>query len=74
MAGMAEFVTKYTAIVFKPFKGEVVDGIVGDVTKVLLYQTCQGDEADRQAERVLRGCRTVVVFRFEYCESSLGQI
>lgn len=34
MAGQAEFVTRYTAIVFKPFKGEVVDGVVGNVTKV----------------------------------------
>ena len=32
--GQAEFVTKYRAIVFKPFKGEVVDGVVNNVNKV----------------------------------------
>jgi len=32
--GQAEFVTTYRAIVFKPFKGEVVDGIVGEVNKM----------------------------------------
>lgn len=32
--GQAEFVTKYRAIVFKPFKGEVVDGVVTNVNKV----------------------------------------
>jgi DNA-directed RNA polymerase II subunit RPB7 len=34
MAGQAEFITRYTAIVFKPFKGEVMDGVVGNVNKV----------------------------------------
>jgi DNA-directed RNA polymerase subunit E'/Rpb7 len=33
-SGQAEFVTRYRAIVFKPFKGEVVDGVVGNVNKV----------------------------------------
>ena len=32
--GQAEFITRYRAIVFKPFKGEVVDGIVHNVTRV----------------------------------------
>lgn len=35
-SGQAEFVTKYRAIVFKPFKGEVVDGVVNTVNKVYL--------------------------------------
>lgn len=35
--GQAEFVTRYRAIVFKPFKGEVVDGVVKNVNKVRLY-------------------------------------
>lgn len=35
--GQAEFVTRYRAIVFKPFKGEVVDGVVNNVLKVTLY-------------------------------------
>ena len=34
-SGQAEFVTRYRAIVFKPFKGEVVDGVVSTVNKVL---------------------------------------
>ena len=33
-SGQAEFVTRYRAIVFKPFKGEVVDGVVNNVSKV----------------------------------------
>ncbi|KAI0041828.1 hypothetical protein FA95DRAFT_1548271 [Auriscalpium vulgare] len=33
-SGQAEFVTRYRAIVFKPFKGEVVDGVVSNVTRM----------------------------------------
>lgn len=33
-SGQAEFITRYRAIVFKPFKGEVVDGVVASVNKV----------------------------------------
>lgn len=36
-SGQAEFVTRYRAIVFKPFKGEVVDGVVNNVNKVRPY-------------------------------------
>jgi len=32
--GQAEFVARYRAIVFKPFKGEVLDGVVGEVNKM----------------------------------------
>lgn len=32
--GQAEFIARYRAIVFKPFKGEVLEGIVGEVSKV----------------------------------------
>ncbi|KAJ3718390.1 RNA polymerase Rpb7 [Lentinula raphanica] len=32
--GQAEFITRYRAIVFKPFKGEVVDGVVASVAKM----------------------------------------
>jgi DNA-directed RNA polymerase II subunit RPB7 len=31
---MAEFEVQYNAIVFKPFKGEVLEGIVSNVNKV----------------------------------------
>jgi len=33
-SGQAEFITHYRAIVFKPFKGEVVDGVVYNVNKM----------------------------------------
>jgi DNA-directed RNA polymerase II subunit RPB7 len=33
--GLAEFTVKYQAIIFKPFKGEVVDATVATVNKVL---------------------------------------
>ena len=33
-SGQAEFVTRYRAIVFKPFKGQVMDGVVNNVNKV----------------------------------------
>ena len=36
-SGQAEFITRYRAIVFKPFKGEVVDGVVNNVNKVRMY-------------------------------------
>lgn len=34
VGGQAEFIVKYTAIVYKPFKNEVVDGVVASVNKV----------------------------------------
>lgn len=37
--GSAEFLTRYKAIVFKPFKGEVLDGIVVNVLKVCISWT-----------------------------------
>ena len=36
-SGQAEFITRYRAIVFKPFKGEVVDGVVNNVNKVRIF-------------------------------------
>ncbi|KAJ8473088.1 hypothetical protein ONZ51_g8091 [Trametes cubensis] len=38
-SGQAEFVTRYRAIVFKPFKGQVVDGVVNNVTKIIEKNT-----------------------------------
>lgn len=35
--GQAEFKTRYKAIVFKPFKGEVLDGVVTNVLRVCLH-------------------------------------
>jgi len=32
--GSAEFLCRYRAIVFKPFKGEVLEGVVDEVSKV----------------------------------------
>jgi DNA-directed RNA polymerase subunit E'/Rpb7 len=37
--GQAEFATRYRAIVFKPFKGDVIDGVVNNVSKVRLLQS-----------------------------------
>ena len=37
--GQAEFVMRHRAIVFKPFKGEAVDGVVNNVGKVRLLQS-----------------------------------
>lgn len=36
---MAEFIVRYRAIVYRPFKGETVDGVVGNVNKVCSYPT-----------------------------------
>ena len=43
-SGQAEFVARYRAIVFKPFKGEVVDGVVNNVTKVRQFTLVKGPE------------------------------
>jgi hypothetical protein len=43
-SGQAEFVARYRAIVFKPFKGEVVDGVVNNVTKVRPVTVVEGPE------------------------------
>lgn len=42
-SGQAEFITRYRAIVFKPFKGEVVDGVVNNVNKVRYDISCLYD-------------------------------
>lgn len=36
-SGQAEFITRYRAIVYKPFKGEVVDAVVNNVNKVSMH-------------------------------------
>jgi DNA-directed RNA polymerase subunit E'/Rpb7 len=40
-SGLAEFKVNYQAIVFKPYKGEVLDAIVTTVNKVKKYNVCQ---------------------------------
>lgn len=46
-SAQAEFVARYRAIVFKPFKGEVVDGVVNNVNKVrLAICVCTLSKAD----------------------------
>ena len=61
-SGQAEFITRYRAIVFKPFKGEVVDGVVNNVNKVLPFSPrelgCCADEACCFADGLLCGCGT----------------
>ena len=49
-SGQAEFVTRYRAIVFKPFKGQVVDGVVNNVNKVrspCICARCGGSGCER---------------------------
>jgi len=48
-SGQAEFVTRYRAIVFKPFKGEVVDGVVNNVNKVRTLHVLQNGLPRRAA-------------------------
>lgn len=38
--GQAEFIITYKAVVFKPFKGEVLDGVVTQVLKVISGTIC----------------------------------
>ena len=35
--GYCSYPVKYKAIVFRPFKNEVVDAVVSQVTKVIIY-------------------------------------
>ena len=58
-SGQAEFVTRYRAIVFKPFKGQVVDGVVNNVNKVRMI--CAGTGS---ARRVVKGMFAVVRWAF----------
>jgi hypothetical protein len=67
--GQARFKTSYTAVVFKPFKGEVMDGRVTNVNKV----SCPGrdnliPEAD-DPDGFLRNGRTITSIRLVSCKS-----
>jgi DNA-directed RNA polymerase subunit E'/Rpb7 len=46
--GQARFKTSYTAVVFKPFKGEVMDGRVTNVNKVCSFHLQCDSRADIQ--------------------------
>ena len=46
--GQARFKTSYTAVVFKPFKGEVMDGRVTNVNKVCSSGSTPRSKADIQ--------------------------
>lgn len=50
-SGQAEFITRYRAIVFKPFKGEVVDGVVNNVNKVSAPSVTIYPQSDLQSRR-----------------------
>lgn len=52
--GLAEFTVKYQAIIFKPFKGEVVDATVTTVNKVLAVHM---DNSRWDSLRMLAQCR-----------------
>ena len=75
-SGQAEFVTRYRAIVFKPFKGEVVDGVVNNVNKVSLYWDSTGlfVEVDQRchADGLLCGGWAVDRLRFASSEDALA--
>src|SRR4051812_49872475 len=51
--GLAEFTVKYQAILFKPFKGEVVDATVTTVNKVFTFVK----DACLISDGFLCGCR-----------------
>jgi DNA-directed RNA polymerase subunit E'/Rpb7 len=53
-SGQAEFITRYRAIVFKPFKGEVVDGVVNNVNKVRCV-SCSFDSSFVECARIRWG-------------------
>lgn len=38
--GLAEFIVSYTAIVCKPFKGEVTEGVITSVNKIGIFVAC----------------------------------
>jgi DNA-directed RNA polymerase II subunit RPB7 len=58
-SGQAEFITRYRAIVFKPFKGEVVDGVVNNVNKVSKTATVpDGLLSHLELDGFLCGCWT----------------
>lgn len=52
--GAAEFLCRYRAIVFKPFKGEVLEGVVDEISKVLLMFEHESQDADKQQDGLLR--------------------
>ena len=62
-SGQAEFVARYRAIVFKPFKGEVVDGVVNNVTKVRESTSTGLQKHKPSIDGVFRGSRTPHCFR-----------
>ncbi|KAK7677993.1 DNA-directed RNA polymerase II subunit [Cerrena zonata] len=45
-SGMAEFEVKYRAVVWKPFKGEVVDAVVTTVNKMGFFADYSFDPSD----------------------------
>ena len=68
-SGQAEFITRYRAIVFKPFKGEVVDGVVNNVVKVrafacatISYRACL---TAFSSDGLLRRRRTIIRIRVQ---------
>ena len=69
--GLAEFKVKYQAIVFKPYKGEVVDAVVTTVNKVRVYHgSCHDDRSNPFIclDGFLCRCWTIASFRIEPCK------
>lgn len=66
--GQAEFKTRYKAIVFKPFKGEVLDGVVTNVLRVSITSFNYGASLNLSEGWVLCRSRTSALFRFPTSE------
>lgn len=74
--GQAVFRLRYQAIVYRPFRGEVVDGVVASVNKVS-SQSASGqsniaDSLSIRTDGYLCRCRSSAVFRFNSCEPLLN--
>lgn len=65
--GQARFKTSYTAVVFKPFKGEVMDGRVTNVNKVSYASLTSRPQAD-VLDGLLRNGRTITSIRLVPCK------
>ena len=74
--GLAEFEVNYHALVFKPYKGEVVDGIVSTVNKVIVRRPHLRSSDIRLTRAILsawifRRCRPAERVCFEPCRSTI---
>lgn len=69
--GQARFKTTYTAVVMKPFKGEVVDGKVVNVNKVSSVFYLR-DARSHEADGLLRYGRPITGLRLITCQCAIA--